>query len=160
MKLRAKQHPADVAAEWISLTALAVAAGWSASRLGHSALVTAGAAIAALVAGFAAMRLFGTASKEQAGVPFEPLPIEACIEESGELLLDDPLVEIESDSRVISLFAREQATPGEMVARIADFLGEERRGPAASSAGEGSASPPDASAALHAALANIRASLR
>jgi hypothetical protein len=160
MKLRAKQHPADVAAEWVSLTALAVAAGWSASRLGDSALVAACAAIAALVAGFAAMRLFGTASEEQVDVPFEPLPIEECIEESGELLLDDPLVEIESDSRVISLFAREQATPGEMIARIADFLGEERRVPAASSAGEGSASPPDASAALHAALANIRASLR
>ena len=160
MKNGTKQHPLDALAEWLAPAILAVAAGWSASRLGQSNPVTAGAVAGSLAAGIATMRLFGAPRVEQAGVPFEPLPIEDCIEDSGELLLDDPLVEIESDSRVISLFAREQATPGEMVARIADFLGEERRTPAPPSAGEGSASPPDASAALHAALANIRASLR
>ena len=160
MKSGAKQHPLDALAEWLAPAILAVAAGWSASRLGQSNPVMAGAVAGSLAAGVATMRLFGTPRVEQADVAFEPVPIEQCIEESGELLLDDPLVEIESDSRVISLFAREQATPGEMVARIADFLGEERGLPTASSAGEGSASPPDASAALHAALANIRASLR
>ena len=51
------------------------------------------------------------------------------------------------------------ATPGEMVARIENFLGDDRR-MTTRAAEEGSASPPDASAALHAALANIRASLR
>ena len=159
MTLRAKQHPADAAAEWIAPAILAVAAGWSASRLGGSIVAAAGAALAALLAGIAAMRFLGTDRHEIAEARFEPLPLDDCIEEIGELLLDDPLVEIEEDSRVVRLFAREEATPGELVARIEDFLGEERRIPALC-AEEGSASPPDASAALHAALANIRASLR
>jgi len=160
MKSGAKQHPVDSLAEWLAPAILAVAAGWSASRLGQSHPVTGGAVAGALAAGIATMRLFGAPRGEQADVPFEPVPFEECVEESGELLLDDPLVEIESDSRVVKLFAREEATPGELVARIEGFLGEERRAPLPPSAGEGSASPPDASAALHAALANIRASLR
>ena len=158
MTLRAKQHPADVLAEWAAPAILAAAAGWSVSRLGGSIYVAAGAAVAALAVGLAAMRLLGTA-REIVEARFEPLPLDDCIEEIGELLLDDPLVEIEEDSRVVRLFAREEATPGELVARIEDFLGEERRIPALC-AEEGPASPPDASAALHAALANIRASLR
>jgi hypothetical protein len=159
MKSGAKPHPVDALAEWIAPAILAVAAGWAASRLGGSNLAALGAAIAALAAGVAAMRLFGSARDAEAEVRFEPVPLDACIEDIGELLLDDPLVEMESDSRVVRLFARADATPGEMVARIENFLGDDRR-MTTRAAEEGSASPPDASAALHAALANIRASLR
>lgn len=158
MNLRAK-HPLDALAEWLAPLILAIAAGWSGSRLGGSILEAAGAAVAALIVGLAAMRLLGTAREGSADASFEPMPLEECVEEIGELLLDDPLIEIESDSRVVKLFAREEATPGELVARIEDYLGEGRIRPAVP-AKEGSASPPDASAALHAALANIRASLR
>ena len=159
MKSGAKQHPADTLAEWLAPAILAVAAGWSGLKLSGSIILAASVVVAALALGIVAMRLLGTARDQGADLEFEPVPLEDCIEEPGELLLDDPLVETEPDSRVVRLFAREEATPGELVARIADFLGEERRVPAIS-AGEGSASPPDASAALHAALANIRASLR
>jgi len=130
MKSGAKPHPVDALAEWIAPAILAVAAGWAASRLGGSNLAALGAAIAALAAGVAAMRLFGSARDAEAEARFEPVPLDACIEDIGE-----------------------------MVARIENFLGDDRR-MTTRAAEEGSASPPDASAALHAALANIRASLR
>ena len=77
-----------------------------------------------------------------------------------ELLLDDPLVEVAADARVVRLFAKQEPTPGELVERIADFLGDGRR-PAQAAHYRADAQPPvDASTALHAALANIRASLR
>jgi hypothetical protein len=92
---------------------------------------------------------------------FEPLPLDSAGE--AELLLDDPLLPIDEDSRVVRLFDRQPRTPGEMVARISDFL-EVRPLPAqpAPVAGEAASlrRPPDASAALHEALASIRASLR
>ena len=84
------------------------------------------------------------------------LPVE------DELLLDDPMAPVEADSRVVPLFEREQPSalpePGELVARISDYLGSGRA--AAPAQDQPVASPADASAALHAALADIRQSLR
>jgi hypothetical protein len=104
------------------------------------------------------MRVLGQSRRGEVEAAFEPLPFEGG-QNDDELLLDDPLIEVEEDSRVVRLFDREEATPGEMVARIEDYLGEGRSWPVIP-AEEGSSAPPDASAALHAALANIRASLR
>lgn len=86
--------------------------------------------------------------------------------EPGVLLLDDPLPA--ANERVVRLFANApaqgdaevaQAGPGEMIARIEAFLGQDRpeRGVAPRPAPESVAD--DASAALHAALADIRRSL-
>lgn len=87
-----------------------------------------------------------------------------------ELLLDDPLPAVDDESRVVRLFAPHSeataettsfAEPGEMIARIENFLGQARGG---ATAGEQTridrAAAEDASAALHAALADIRRSLR
>lgn len=89
---------------------------------------------------------------------FEPVPFEEAVADDV-LLLDDPLIEIEPESRVVQLFAKAEPTPGELVLRIEDYLGDGRR-PPAPDASTPEQRPIDASAALHAALANIRASLR
>ena len=65
------------------------------------------------------------------------------------LLLDDPVIPDRPTARVVQMFVPQA---GEMVTRIDQFL-ETKRGAARESA-------PDASAALHAALAQIRQSLR
>ena len=67
------------------------------------------------------------------------------------LVLDDVLAELGPDSRVVRLFDPDaMPTPGDLKDRIERHLGE---------AGSGSA-PPDASQALHEALAELRRSLR
>lgn len=76
-----------------------------------------------------------------------------------ELLLNDPLVAAD-DSRVVRLFAAEASHPAALVARIEDYLD---RDPDRRDRGQEMRRDepvPDASAALHTALANIRASLR
>ena len=110
-----------------------------------------------LALGVIAMRLAG-GSPICPEPKFQPAAFEDAVGESDELLLDDPLTEIPADSRVVRLFARPEPTPGELVLRIEDYLSDGRRVPAEASAGD--QRPIDASAALHAALANIRASLR
>jgi hypothetical protein len=67
------------------------------------------------------------------------------------LLLDDVLAELNPDSRVVRLFdAARMPTPGQLDARIRQHLGSPRAATA----------PPDASQALHEALAELRRSLR
>jgi hypothetical protein len=88
---------------------------------------------------------------------------------ADELLLDTPLAPAEG-SRVVRLFgdapqpALEATTipaPGEMLARIEDFLGVARGSAAAAEpAPNANFASAEASAALHAALADIRRSLR
>ena len=157
MTIATRQTLASLLVEWAPTIVLALAACWSAWKLSASFAAAAGAATAALVVGWSAMKGFG---ENRAGRPagFDPVPLVEFSGDSGELLLDDPLVEVPADARVVRLFAREQATPGELLAKIEDFLGEERsvhgRGR------EGMPPPPDANVALHAALANIKASLR
>lgn len=85
------------------------------------------------------------------------------------LLLDDPLPRAQDDGRVVRLFTAvrpvpaEQATiadPSEMVTRIEEFLAKPRAAGASINSGPVNAASDDASAALHAALADIRRSLR
>jgi hypothetical protein len=151
-----KKHPVEVAAELVAPALLAAAAGWAAWALGLPlATIAAVGAFALTVAVLAIRQVGGTSGLSDAS--FEPVPITA--DEMGELLLDDPLVEIEPDSRVVRLFARAEPTPGELVLRIEDYLNDGRRAPAPE-AGAAEQRPADASAALTAALANIRATLR
>jgi hypothetical protein len=98
----------------------------------------------------------GRSSAQAPSAAFVPVDFEEATF-ADELLLDDPLISIDPDSRVVRLFERQDATPGELVTRISDFLGE-RAAPVSAQVQE--YRPVDASAALHAALANIRASLR
>lgn len=153
---QAQLHPVEFAAVWGAPLLLAVAAGWSVSAAGLPLAAVAAAATIELAVGVVAMRLAGGAPIiAEAG--FEPVAFDICTPDDV-LLLDDPLVEIAPDSRVVRLFAREEPTPGELVLRIADYLNDGHRVPAAETAVEHR--PVDASAALHDALANIRASLR
>lgn len=167
-----KQHPIETLAEWCAPAVFAGAVAWSAKLGGVAQPISAVAGAAAFAIGQIAIRSIGRS--ERAGPPaFEPLPLEADgsepeellldtpvepgVEPSSELLLDDPLVDIGDDARVVRLFARQEPTPGEMVARIEDFLGDGGRRQTA----DPNARPiPDAGAALQAALANVRASLK
>ena len=132
------------------LTPLAGAALWSVASLG------------AVASGWGALALLGGIGPVDHGdaLPaFEPAAFDDLGED--ELLLDDPIPALSTDSRIIRLFEREQPEPlpepGELVLRIADYLetGRGARPPA-----EPEPALPDASAALHAALADIRRSLR
>lgn len=153
----AKQHPVETLADWAAPALFAAACGWAARTVALSPAYAVATTLLAFAAGTLAMRIAG--GRPQAGIRrFEPValePEELILEAKDEvLLLDDPLVEVAADSRVVRLFDRQEPTPGELVDRIADFLGDGRRAaPEASVAA-------DASAALHSALANIRASLR
>lgn len=111
----------------------------------------------ALVVGGGALLLLGLVdSPGTATLDFAlvDLPVAGKVED--ELLLDDP-IKAPADSRVVQLFGDEPLpAPGELVTRIADFL-ESGRGPVREQV---QASSNEASAALHAALADIRRSLR
>ena len=160
MNWDARHNPIETFVEWAAPALLAVAVGWAAWAVGADPAVAAVALAAAMTAGVVLIRRL--AGEPMIAPPrFEPVSFEESCPD--ELLLDDPLVPIGDDSRVVRLFDNQPRTPGEMVARISDFL--EVRPPAprlAAAAGE--AEPPhrptDASAALHEALASIRASFR
>lgn len=165
MEWAGRQHPVETLVEWVAPLPLAAAAFWAGRLLGFSLVEAAAAAVALLTLGFAVMKLAGGAAHWRLQ-QFQPQELdsppldELILRPSDELLeLDDPLPTVEEDARVVRLFEREDPTPGELVTRICDFLGEARPSP------EAAAMPrlpgaPDASDALHAALANIRASLR
>jgi hypothetical protein len=104
-----------------------------------------------------------------APVDADELLLDTPLVDADELLLDTPIVSRDG-SRVVRLFgdatqpgadAAAIPAPGEMLARIEDFLGV-ARGSAAAAEPASHANLPsaDASAALHAALADIRRSLR
>lgn len=166
MNWAARQHPVEAIVEWIAPIPLALAVGWAGWRLGLSSIECAAAGVAALTAGFAALRLSGRNS-DSGTFAFEPGAIEELtsaasggqdVAVEAVLELEDVLVEVAPDSRVVQLFAASEPTPGELVDRIADFLGEAKR-PMRVVSNE-STRAADASEALQAALANIRASLR
>jgi hypothetical protein len=158
----ASKHPVEGVAEWGAPALLALAAGWAVLLAGLPLVAVAGAGVIALALGVVTMRLAGRAPIVTEA-SFEPVPFEDAVTEDV-LLLDDPLTEIEPDSRVVQLFASPEPTPGELVIRIEDYLSDGRRAPASEArvlkAPVVEQRPVDASAALHAALANIRASLR
>ena len=168
MNWAGKQHPVETLVEWVAPIPLALATGWAGRSLGLTLIEAVAASVALLTAGFAAIRLAGRPSSASP-YSFDPAAIEAEDAVFGELILEakdelleltDPLVDAQPDSRVVRLFARQEPTPGELVERITDFLGEGRQPSQAMAATADAAAPVDASAALHAALANIRSSLR
>lgn len=174
MNWAGKQHPLETLAEWCAPAVLAGAIGWSATLVGVEAPVSAAVAGAAFAVGLMAIRSIGRSSNRPS-FAFEPAPLEVAeLDEllldtplteaesrSGELLLDDPLTDVAEDARVVRLFAKQEPTPGELVSRIEDFLGEGARRPAAQPVAERKRQAiPDAGAALQAALANVRASLK
>lgn len=118
-------------------------------------------AAAAVFAGLALLGRVDVASDPE-GLSFEPQDFACEAAESDgiedELLLDDPVAPLAPQSRVVELFEPQQPEalpePGEMVTRIADYLGSGR------SVAPSEPVRHDASAALHAALADIRRSLR
>jgi len=168
MKPVQNQHFLEAVAEWGAPTLLAAAFGWAGFRLGAPLAGIIAAVIVAFAGGLGAMRKAGSAVTAPMA-PFEAAEIEPIEPELNELLLeaedelfilDDPLVQPSPDSRVVRLFERQEPTPGEMVDRITEFLGGSRQpAPVPQRPVEDQFSV-DASAALHAALANIRASLR
>lgn len=168
MKPAQKQHVLEAVAEWCAPMLLAAAFGWAGFRLGAPLAGVLAAAIVAFAGGFGVMRKSG--SSVQAAIPsFEAPEIELVEPDLEELLLeakdevlilDDPLIEPLPESRVVRLFERQEPTPGELVDRITDFLGGTRQpAPVPQRLVEDQYSV-DASAALHSALANIKASLR
>lgn len=151
-----KTHPLEALAVWGAPIVLACAAGWAASVAGLPLAAKAASAVMALAVGTIAMRLAGNAPLTGEAA-FEPIEFDS-FDDEDVLLLDDPLVEVAADSRVVRLFSHKEPTPGELVLRISDYLSEQ---------GKASAPPDppieqqmDASEALHSALANIRATLR
>lgn len=166
MSWAGKQHPVEVAIEWFAPIPLACAVGWAGGRLGLSSIEAMALGVAALAIGFAAVRT-GGGTGPVALQGFEPadfMPVELdelVLDEMDSVLeLSDRLDEPEPDSRIVRLFALEEPTPGELVDRIAYFLGEGARAVPSETPAADISRIPDASAALHDALANIRASLR
>ena len=158
MKWTDQRYPGESLVEWGAPAVLATASGWAAYAISGAMLPGVAAMAAVLLVGVLAMDRAGKAERGIRLSDFAVEPIEAAA--IDELLLDDPLSEVSADSRVVSLFAPEPPTPGALVARIADYLGE--RSPHAHSVSDDAVGPvaADAGEALHAALANIRASLR
>ncbi len=189
MDWKASRPAIEIAAEWIAATCLGGAVGFAAAQFG-AGLALAGAAGALIaVAGLIVLgrvdRAIDPRAEGFAPVGFGEVEedvslLDQPIGSDDALLLDDPLPALDQESRVVRLFAAQSprsrravagqspgsdeaapplAGPGEMVARIEDFL-ELGRGGAAVAEGEARAASIDASAALHAALADIRRSLR
>lgn len=186
MTMQARRPGIEIAAEWVAAWCLGAALGFAALTLAPVGLL---GALGVGVLGMVASRLvLGLVDRDRA-MPsslFEPAayPDEGVSEfegefrevllldapvEADELLLDTPLVP-RDEARVVRLFgdAPQPATeggaipaPGEMLARIEDFLGASRGCVgAAVPAPHANLASADASAALHAALADIRRSLR
>jgi hypothetical protein len=163
-------------AQWIEaivdLAAAAIfaaAAGYAVARLTTSTVSPVAAGGAAFFLSLQTLRSFAAKLGGFALAPFVPsaLPepevgellltdadrLDPARPEAGadELLLDDVLAELGGDSRVVRLFdASAMPTPGQLQARIDRHLNRT----------ESQAASPDASGALHEALAELRRSLR
>lgn len=158
MEWRPTQHPVETLAEWGAPAVFAAAAGWCAAMITHAPVAAMVAAAPAYLAGLTAMRRVEAGNRP---LPLKNFEAAAFEYESDELLLDDPLTQAEPSDRVSQLFVRPEQSPGALVARIADYLGDRSaQGLASADPVSGEQSIPDASAALYTALANIRASLR
>jgi len=136
----------------LSLGAAVVLAIFELVPLGAGALAVAAmaAGVAAAAAGFALL-----VAVDEPGFPrlrFDPIEFPCDV-----LLLDQPIAWVDAESRVTRLFISE---PGEPVARIGHFANAGRAFPRNGVPQVGGDARPDASAELHAALAEIRQSLR
>ena len=153
-------------ASLVAAAILAAAVGYTVGRLTPSAVTVAGAAASALFISLLLLRSIEPGDREfalgefaAADLAFEELD-ELLLTEADkvdsstgddELVLDDVLADPGEDSRVVRLFdASAMPTPGQLRARIDRHLGQTRA--------PGKA--PDAKAALHEALAELRLSLR
>src|SRR4030095_11699265 len=107
----AKQHPVETLAEWGAPALLAAAAGWAARSASLPAVLIAILAILTFAAGALAMRVAG-GRNDHAVRQFEPAALELdelLLEAKDEvLMLDDPLVEVAPDSRVVRLFSLQE----------------------------------------------------
>lgn len=159
----AQKHVMDRLAEWGGSLAFA-------SGIGFAALTLAGpvVAVVALVMAFATSHWAMTRVDRRPSHGKEFSPIDPDFAQTGddrheaaedELLLDDPLT-VADKSRVVRLFAADDVTPAALVARIEDYLDQDPNRRDRGHKGRRDQPVPDASASLHAALANIRASLR
>jgi len=150
----------------VAAAILAAAVGYAVGRLTPSMVTVGGAAASALFISLLVLRSIGPSDREfalgqfaLAELAFEELD-ELLLTEAdkidsstgnNELVLDDVLANLGDDSRVVRLFdAAAMPTPGQLRARIDRHLDQAR--PASEA--------PDASAALHEALAELRSSLR
>lgn len=116
--------------------------------------VSGGGLVVGLVLGWLIVRIVPAQLSSKSLAPFELAPLEADGADDA-LLLEDVLPQPEEDSRVVRLFAPDgPTTVGELQARIDQHLGQRSAEPQSTS------QPPDASDALHAALDEIRRSLR
>jgi len=145
---------------------LAVAVGFAVSRLTSSAIAIGGTAASALVVAMLALRAIAPTDEAFPLTSFAPAELvfeeidELLLTEADrvrssstgdELVLDDVLANLGEDSRVVRLFdPSAMPTPGQLRARIDRHLGRTQHESVA----------PDASAALHEALAELRSSLR
>ena len=177
MNWKAERPAIEIAAEWIAAACVGGAiafAVWRLAPLGSGILAAAAAGVLGAIGALVVMNRVERADRPL-GERFVPVDF---TDEADVLMLDDPigrdeplrleykLPAISEDSRVVRLFAvppmaGEAAplpAPGEMAARIENFLGGTRTDTAAVDPTLPAAT--DASAALHAALADIRRSLR
>jgi hypothetical protein len=183
MDWKAQRPAIEIAAEWIATACVGGATAFAAWALAPATLALIAAPATGIAGAMAALFALGRVARRVPSPADGFVPVPFGIEEEAQardkpvaaddcLLLDDPIPAVAEESRVVRLFAVPQAAepaplpaPGEMAARIEDFLGGSRPGPVA--AAPPSFTPPatapataDASAALHAALADIRRSLR
>jgi hypothetical protein len=179
MNWKAKRPAIEIAAELIAAACVGGATGFAVWALAPLDAALVAAPAAGVIGAIGALVLMGQVARPKPlGESFTPVDFPAEADglrldkpvEPEPLLLDDPLPAISEDSRVVRLFAvpptADEAAPlpapGEMAARIEDFLGGSRASQAAAvtAPAHPSAAAADASAALHAALADIRRSLR
>jgi hypothetical protein len=151
--------------------ASAILAGAMAYAVGRSAASTAAVAAAAVAAFFVALVFLRSISPKEREFQLAPfVPTELTLEDSDELLLteedrvdcgstvvndelllDDVLAQLEEESRVVRLFdSSATPTPGQLRTRIDRHLDQTRL----------QDTRPDASEALHEALAELRRSLK
>lgn len=185
MNWKASPPAIEIAVEWIAAACLGGAVGFAVARIAPfgAGLVVSG--VAGAVAALAAWLILGRVDRQRGSRRQQHAPVNSPsdfltedvllldqpVDHDDVLLLDDPLPAVDHDSRVVRLFAAHSvgtaasaplAGPGEMVARIENFLGHARDSATAAEPAHlaNKAASDDASAALHAALADIRRSLR
>jgi hypothetical protein len=177
MDWKAQRPAIEVAAEWIAAACFGGAIAFALWTVAPHGLGIVAAPVASALGMIGALFLIRRADRpgQRRGERFAPvdftdeagrLVLDEAPGDDEYLVLDDPLPLINEDSRVVRLFAVPAAgenvplpAPGEMAARIENFLGVTRTAPTATAPPPAPAAT-DASAALHAALADIRRSLR
>lgn len=140
MKWANEGNPVESALDVAAAALFAAAVAFAAGAIGLGAGSTIVAATAASLPVYLALRNVAPGERRRALPAFEPTPLELALDPGAdELLLEDRLVMVTPDARVVRLF-----------------------GPGQASGGCASCSPalPDASQALTAALAELRRSLR